>query len=181
MGQYRLGAAALVAGLCLVAIAFLAQEVRARLAVLERANSDNTQWVMLQTEVEVLRLQGALAEAQKRPTPDRLDEVRRWFNVFYSRVAMLDRSTLYAPLMDLPDYAAGYRQVMAYLDETVALIDGPDRMLARNLGRIAAPLPEVRAATRAMTLDAVSDFAAQADLNRESISLTLLRLAGRVR
>lgn len=177
MGQYRLGAAALVAGLCLVAIAFLAQEVRARLAVLERANSDNTQWVMLQTEVEVLRLQGALTEAQKRPTPDRLDEVRRWFNVFYSRVAMLDRSTLYARLMDLPDYAAGYRQVMAYLDETVALIDAPDRMLARNLGRIAAPLPEVRAATRAMTLDAVSDFAAQADLNRESISLTLLRLA----
>ena len=177
MGQYRLGAAALVAGLCLVAIAFLAHEVRARLAVLERANSDNTQWVMLQTEVEVLRLQGALAEAQQRPTPDRLDEVRRWFNVFYSRMAMLERSTIYAPLMELPDYAAGYRQVMAYLDEMVPLIDAPDRELARALPGIAAPLPEMRAATRAMTLDAVSDFAAQADLNRESISLTLLRLA----
>jgi PAS domain S-box-containing protein len=175
--RLRLGVTTLLALSCLIAMVLLAQTVQARLAVLQRATSDNTQWVMMQTEVEVLRLQGAVAAARENPTSAQLDEVRRWFNVIYSRVAMLERSAVYAPLLEQTDYSADHARLRRYLDDTVPLIDAPDTQLAAALGTIGTPLPDLRATARAMTLNALSEFTAQSDMNRESISATLVRLA----
>ena len=122
----RLAGAAAAIVFCIVAILFLAQDVRTRLNALERANSDNSQWVMMQTEVEVLRLQGAVLTARDDPSSAALDEVRRWFNVFYSRVAMLEQSTVYAPLLSQPDYISDHNRLRQFLDGGVGLIDGPD-------------------------------------------------------
>ena len=181
----RLGGTALAILFCLGAILFLGLDVRSRLQALERANSDNTQWVMMQTEVEVLRLHAAVLNAMdvSDPTldpalqPDALNEVRRWFNVLYSRVTMLQESAIYAPLLALPEYSEDHGLLRGYLDSHVALIDENDAVLAAGLDRIEAPLAEVRTAARDMTLNALSDFAAQSDMNRESISQTLVRLA----
>lgn len=166
-----------LAGLLVASILFLALEVRARLAALERANSDNTQWVMMQAEVEVLRLQQALADAGQSPDSARLDEVRRWFNVLYSRVSMLEQSPIYAPLLASPDYAADHALIRSYLDDNVAAIDAPDPRLAAGMAAVARDLPAIRTAARKMTLNALSDFAAQSDMNRDSIARTLIRLA----
>ena len=180
-GRLRLGGTALAVVFCLGAILFLGLDVRSRLQALERANSDNTQWVMMQTEVEVLRLHAAvlnameLADTTQRPAA--LDEVRRWFNVLYSRVSMLQESTVYAPLLAGPDYSDDHQLLRGYLDENVALIDQNDAVLGASLSQIETPLPEVRSAARDMTLKALSDFAAQSDMNRESIAQTLVRLA----
>jgi len=163
--------------LCLIAIGLLIHEVRTKLTALQRASSDNSQWVMMQTEVEVLRLQTALQQAWTEPTPEQLDEVRRWFNVLYSRIGMLEQSPLYAPLLRDPEYAGEYDNLRQFLDTTVGFIDAPDPVLAREIPGILAPLPDVRGSARALTLNALSDFAAESDLNRESISSTLLRLA----
>jgi PAS domain S-box-containing protein len=176
-GRLRLGITMAVMLFCLIAMALLVREVRAKLAALQNATSDNTQWVMMQTEVEVLRLQAAVKDAIENPSPAALDEVRRWFNVFYSRVAMLEQSALYAPLLSQPDYSADHARLRAFLDETVPLIDAPDTRLAAALADIGPTLPDMRAAAREMTLNSLSDFAAQSDLTRESISLTLVRLA----
>jgi PAS domain S-box-containing protein len=175
--RLRLGVTTLLALSCLIAMVLLAQTVRAKLAVLQRANSDNTQWVMMQTEVEVLRLQGAVSAARDNPSSAQLDEVRRWFNVVYSRVGMLEQSTVYAPMLARADYSADHARLRRYLDNTVPLIDAPDTQLAAALGRIGTPLPELRATARQMTLNALSEFTAQSDTNRESISDTLVRLA----
>lgn len=177
IGRLRLGTFAGFALLCLIAISLLIYEVRAKLEALQRASSDNTQWVMMQTEVEVLRLQSALQMVWTDPSPAQMEEVRRWFNVLYSRVGMLEQSPLYAPLLSGPDYAAEYKRIRVFLDTTVTFIDAPDPVLRRELPGILAALPEVRSATRALTLNALSEFAAESDLNRESISSTLLRLA----
>jgi PAS domain S-box-containing protein len=175
----RLGSIVLLMGMCLIAILTLGFEVRTRLAALERANSDNTQWVMMQAEVEALRLQTAVLEAQRPGTdiPGALDEVRRWFNVFYSRVGMLEESTIYGPLMVRPAYAPQHQIFRKFLDTTVSTIDGSDGQLMAALPDIAQRLPELRAAARSMTLKALSDFAAQSDQERDSISETLVRLA----
>lgn len=173
----RFGATATVAAICLAVIPFLALEVRDRLDALERANSDNTQWVLMQTEVEVLRLQAAILAARDDPAPANLEEVRRWFNVLYSRVSMLQESPVYAPLLSTPDYSSSYGGIRAYLDRTVALIDSPDTILAARLAEVGRDLPDIRAASRSMTLNALSDFAAQSDMNRESIAWTLAILA----
>lgn len=175
--QVRLGTMAGLALLCLVAIGLLAHEVRSKLTALQRASSDNTQWVVMQTEVEILRLQSALQVALTEPTPDHLDEVRRWFNVLYSRIGMLEQSPIYAPLLTGADFAPEYERLRDFLDQTVTTIDAPDTVLAEQVPTILAPLPEVRAAARTLTLNALSEFVAEADLNRESISATLLRLA----
>ncbi len=176
-GRLRIGVTVALAIGCLVIIGLLAQEVRAKLAALQRATSDNTQWVMMQTEVEVLRLQGAVAAAREAPSSEALDEIRRWFNVFYSRVSMLERSAIYAPLLARPEYRADHARLRTFLDARVALIDGPNTRLAGALDSLAADLPDIRTTARQMTLNALSDFAAESDMNRESISVTLLRLA----
>ena len=166
-----------LAVLFLGTIPVLVQDVHARLQALERANSDNNQWAMIQTEVEVLRLQTALLAARDRPESAELEEVRRWFNILYSRVSMLEQSGLYAPLLAAPENADAHRALRAYLSATVSLIDAADPILAAGLEQVAQPLPELRAAARRMTLNALSDFAAQSDLNRSSMADTLIRLA----
>src|SRR5574343_1667779 len=92
----RVAGALVVVAVCVVAIVSLALEVKDRLAALEQANSDNTQWVLMQSEDEVLRLQAAILSALESPPPDdmpaALDEIQRWFNVLYSRVSMLEQS-----------------------------------------------------------------------------------------
>lgn len=175
--RIRNGLIVALAILFLAAIPVLVQDVRARLHALERANSDNGQWAMMQTEVEVLRLQAAILAARDRPENAELDEVRRWFNVLYSRVSMLEQSGLYAPLLAAPENADDHRALRSYLSATVPLIDAADQTLADGLDRVAEPLPDLRAAVRRMTLNALSDFAAQSDLNRTSMADTLIRLA----
>ncbi|MEY4696426.1 MAG: hypothetical protein RIT14_854 [Pseudomonadota bacterium] len=177
----RWGGTLLMVAFCLISILLLAQDVRKRLEALERANSDNAQWVMMQTEVEVLRLQTAVLQALEEKTPTgqsrALEEVRRWFNVLFSRVSMLEESEVYAPLLAKDEYAGDHGALRSYLDRTVPLIDGSDAGLTGALERMAQELPGLRMAARSITLKALSDFAAQSDLQRESISQTLVRLA----
>lgn len=177
----RFAGALVTVGICVVAIVTLALDVKTRLKALEAANSDNTQWVMMQTEVEVLRLQAAALTvlAQDRPAdlPAQLDEVRRWFNVFYSRVSMLEQSPVYAPLLDKEGYATDYGVLRKFLDMEVALIDGSDVKLREEIPALAQRLPDVRAAARSLTLRALADFASLSDVQRMSMSDTLLRLA----
>lgn len=177
----RFAGALVIVGICVVAIVTLALDVKTRLKALEAANSDNTQWVMMQTEVEVLRLQAAalsvLAKDQPGDLPAQLDEVRRWFNVFYSRVSMLEQSPVYAPLLDKEGYATDYGVLRNFLDMEVALIDGSDVNLREEIPALAQRLPDVRAAARSLTLRALADFASLSDVQRMSMSDTLLRLA----
>lgn len=165
---------------CIVAILMLVLDVRTQLAALERANSDNSQWVVTQTEVEVLRLQVAVEHALGTPPEERvrsLAEVRRWFNVLYSRVSILEDSAIYGPLLDAAPLAENRDAIRQFLDARVPAIDGPDTALAAALPRMAAELQSVRQAARAMTLDALSKFAEESDLQRTSMSETLVRLA----
>lgn len=177
----RLAGGAAVILFCVVAILFLALDVRTRLNALERANSDNSQWVMMQTEVEVLRLQVAVEHGlnplSKQDEVATLAEIRRWFNVLYSRVSMLEESSIYRPLLVRTDYSADHGKLRDFLDDTVPVIDGPSEGLIAALPTLQKQLPEVRLAARSMTLNSLSDFAAQSDEQRLSISETLVRLA----
>lgn len=196
----RWAAALALVSACLVGIFMLGNDVRARLKALERANSDNTQWVMMQTEVEILRLQTAVIEAQAvvaranlaggganspalppqdqaRATAAALAEVRRWFDVIYSRVQTLEQSPLYVPLLRRPAYVTEHQALHKFVHDRVPLMDGPDSGLIAGLPALAQELPMVRASARSLTLRALSDFAEQSDIERNSMSDTLLRLA----
>lgn len=175
--RIRVGLLIVLAAFFIGTVPVLVQDVYTRLQALERATSDNGLWAMMQSEVEVLRLQAAYHEARDTPDGPQLDELRRWFNVLYSRVTLLEESGIYAPLIARPENAGDYRALRDYLSANVALIDGPDQNLAAGLDQIGAPLGDLRAAVRRITLNALSDFAAQSDLNRTSMADTLVRLA----
>lgn len=165
-----------VAGLSVVMI-LQARELRDRLAALRETASDNAQWVVLQSEVEALKLQLAIADAQASASPQGLMDVRRWFDVLYSRIDLLRDSAVYQPLLNLPDFAREYDALQAFLDQTIPVIDGSDPGLRAALPHLAGELDAVRAAARRMTLVALLNFAERSEERRVGIQQTISGLA----
>lgn len=163
--------------LCFLGIVMLAVNVWDELIVLERLSADNTQWALMQTEVEMLRLQLSVEKAITDGTNANLAELRRWFDVVYSRVDMLPDSQNYADTLQLSEFAPNIKRIQAFLDRTVPLIDGPDGELRASLKSLAEMLPDVRQAARQLTLKARSLAAVSSDMRRAEVIQTLLALA----
>ena len=164
-------------GLCVMGIVLLAMNVWRDLVALERLSSDNTQWSLMQTEVEMLRLELSVQSAINAGKDSDLADLRRWFDVVYSRVDMLAQSQIYAQKLLLPEYAADAGKLQAFLDRTVPLIDGPDAELRVSLQALARMLPDVRQGARRLTLKARLDSAVVSDTRRKAIKSTLVELA----
>jgi PAS domain S-box-containing protein len=173
----RLLAAGVLIPALLLGMVFLGLEVRDRLRALQDSASDNAQWVVLQSEVETLKLMLAVAAANEAGPEADLSPVRQWFDILYSRIDLIRSSETYGPLLDLPDFARPYRRVEDFLGGTAAMIDGPGGDLRNALPVLAENLPMVRDATRRMTLVALAEFAAQSEERRTAIQATLLNLA----
>jgi PAS domain S-box-containing protein len=167
---------------CIIAIGTLALDVRSRLDALQAANSDNLQWNVMQSEVEALRLQQALSDATMAvgtdTQPEALDEVRRWFNVYYSRIAMLQSSDAHGVQLAKDEYKPDMETIRRILDSTVPLIDGKDIGLLAALPDIKRDAAILRQASRSITLKSLAEFSARSDRERGEISSTLFRLAG---
>lgn len=164
--------------LCLLAILLLALNVWRELAALERLSAYNTQWALVQTEVETLRLQLAVEQAIAKGEDATFVEVRRWFDVVYSRIGMLPDSQNNVENVKLPEFAANIGLMQAFLNRTVPLIDGSDGELLAGLPILAEALPTVRHAARQMTLQARARAAVSSDSRRAEVIATLLALAG---
>jgi PAS domain S-box-containing protein len=159
----------------LVLIGALALDVRNRLEELDLANSDNGQWVMMQTEVEVLRLQNTLIKAQSGTAS--LPEVRRWFNVFYSRLRLLEQSPLYSEFIQKPRNLSRLNEMQNFVDRWVSVIDAQDDVLRAALSQIETESGEVQRLARNLSLDSLLEFSAGTDHTRAHVSDTLMKLA----
>ena len=164
--------------LCFVSIILLAINVWHELAALQRLSADNTQWSLVQTEVETLRFQLAVQEVALQGVGGELGEVRRWFDVLYSRVGMLPESQSNVDELGLTEFSANVAVMQAFLDKTVQIIDGPDRALRAELPVLAQALPAIRMAARQMTLQARAQAAIWSDGRRADVIRTLLIMAG---
>ena len=162
--------------LCLFAIAFLVFEVVRDLRHLNSANSDNVQWTLSQAEVEFLEFQRALEQAAATPGSD-LDTVLVEFDIFYSRIATLERGVLYAALRDHEDFVAPLRDVRGFLDDTALVMDGPRPAFRAAIPAIVQTAAALRPRIRALATAGLAHFADQSDARRDSVSVTLLRLA----
>lgn len=175
IGSFRfvavLGAVAVLLGV----IGLLASDVRQRLASLDLANSDNGQWVMMQTEVEVLRLQTAISRARTAQTS--VDDVRRWFNVLYSRLRMLEASPLYAGFIQKDENLARLVTMREFTTRWVETIDASDDVLLAALPAMEAQVGEVQRLARDLSLSSLLMFSASTDETRARMSETLVRLA----
>lgn len=165
-----------MAAMCIIAIAFLIRDVADELRFLSTADSDNVHWTLSQAEVEFLEFQNAVEQARLSQTPD-LSTLILEFDVFYSRMTTLATGQLYSRLRRDPAFDAPVTEVRAALDEMVPLIDGPPDRLVSALPDIANRLQQMRVTVRDLATAGLQFFAHESDASRDSVAVTLLRLA----
>jgi two-component system, sensor histidine kinase len=86
---------------------------------------DNTVWSFYQLESEYQRLLGEMQELSHHPTPALADSARERYEVFVSRISLVEPERTHAVLPDLPMQLAVLDQVKAFVAAADPLI-GPD-------------------------------------------------------
>jgi PAS domain S-box-containing protein len=167
--------AVLIAAIIAVLI-MLAHQVANRMEVLRSAPQDNAQWNLSQLDVELLALD---LEAQ-RAAPGgsgSLTELRRRFDIYYSRVNTIRRMPLFTEMLVQKETAEKMDEIRTILDGLVLLIDGPDEVLQSKLQHVSQSLGTMRPMTRQIGLDGVRVYAAQSDARRSEFASLLGRTA----
>ncbi|WP_299428173.1 PAS domain-containing hybrid sensor histidine kinase/response regulator [uncultured Shimia sp.] len=169
----------LFAGLLLASLLLvggLGRTVFSDLRVLSTAQNDDVSWTMSQLEVELLRLQTAVLSAQADETAG-LGEVRKRFDIFYSRITTIRQSSFFAPLAQEATIAGSTAAAAAFLDRSIPFVDGADDDLRGHLPEILAEIDGLRPKVRALALAGVEHFTTQETADRDRLSVTLQRLA----
>ncbi len=167
---------ALVLIVCVLQTASLGRETSRRLEILKTADSDNLQWNMAQTELEVVRFGDMIRRVNAGDVQD-LSQLRRRFDLFYSRINTLKESPLYRELRRDVLIQDGLSQAQMFLQRYTPIIDGGDAELRQSLTAMDQSLTELREDVREMVIQAIRIFARKADAQREDLSMTLVRLA----
>ncbi|MGI9522759.1 MAG: ATP-binding protein, partial [Hyphomicrobiaceae bacterium] len=140
--------------------------------------TDSAQWSLAQLDVEHLALQNALTKALRSPDSF-LDDVRRRYDVFYSRVNTLKTSEVYTALRETDNAAKELAKVEAFLSAAKPLIDDADPNLRKALPKLAAQAEELRPVVRKITLGGVTIFSREADAQRLGV-VNLLALVSTI-
>ena len=177
--RLRRGAALAALAGVLAVLALVSIPVFRNIQDLATANSDNVQWTLAQVEVEYFSLKTALSQDVGTSVVDP-GEMRRRFDVFYSRVGTVRQAQVFAPLREDVGFREALAEIQAFLDRAVPVIDAPDArlMVARRdlLEDVAALRPEVRA----LALGGIERFAELSDSRRQEVLNTLKLTAGLV-
>ncbi|MDA5558168.1 PAS domain S-box protein [Shimia sp. MMG029] len=156
-------------------IGLLGRSVIADMRVLSEAQNDDVSWRMSQLEVELLRLQNSVQGVLADPDRD-VSEVRKRFDIFYSRITTLQQSRLYQSFRGDPTIDTHLSAATDFLDNTTPLIDGADDELRAALGGIYRNIENLGPNIRGLALSGIENFTSQEALQRETFSRTLTRL-----
>lgn len=156
---------------CVIAIFFLSAHVRVEISKLARTSSDNTQWSLSQNEVELLSMIQSSGSAIIRPAD--LDEVRKRFDIFYSRMQTLQKSAQFIELRQRESVGHDIKAIQAFLDRYLPLIDGPPEHLAAALPSMISEAQDLRRSLRQISISGLEHFSQAADKRRNYTSETL--------
>lgn len=132
---------------------------------LRGASEDNVQWSMAQLEVELLRFQQAVAVAEMEGGG--LSDVRRRFDVFYSRIETLKNGTVFAPMRDDAEISGMVAEIAEFLAGFIPVIDGSDAALRAALPYMYGEIDRIEGISRSLSIQSVRTLAAQSDAKRE--------------
>lgn len=152
-------------GLAVLALVFmlgLSLVVRDNVRLLGVAQGDQIAWRAAQVEVEYLKLLGALRTAVDADEPD-LPEVRKRFDVLYSRLPLFSGETL------TPQAQTHLDTLQMMLDDHIALIDGPDEQLVAGLPGFERTLLDQADLSRSIALGAIRDATEKQAVQRKRI------------
>ncbi len=161
--------------LCLLAIWFLVTNVQREINALAVANSDTTQWTLVQSEVDLLALLVAVQDADHAARPD-LQDVRRRYDVLYSRVRLIQQSQQFVDLRTNPEVAQNVATFDAFLDRYTPLFDGPDSALEAAVPSLVGDLTGLRSTARDFSLQGIRFYAEDSDIKRERAAATLAKI-----
>ncbi|MCB1332940.1 MAG: response regulator [Roseivivax sp.] len=179
LGKYRRLVAGLVAFLgvvaaSLVAIWLLSEDARREIDKLAVANADSTQWSLAQFEVEFLLYHNALLNARQDGAG--LADVRRRFDIFYSRAQIVKNSANFRDVVAIPEIGAAMGRVNGLLDAAVPVIDGGDEALRSGIEGLIDRVLAVQPDIRAISLAGVDVFAGRSEAQRENVARALVDL-----
>lgn len=152
---------ALVLGLAVAGV--LAFSVWTRLGALDTAQQDQREWLFSQLEVEYLKLVEAVHHADPGHK-EGLDEVRKRFDVFYSRVKLARTIS-----EGTPGPGEKIIEMQRALDGYIPVIDGPDDDLFANLSSLALMLDAQRHLSRDVALASIAMDAEASERDRGQI------------
>ncbi|WP_126979188.1 hybrid sensor histidine kinase/response regulator [Frigidibacter oleivorans] len=148
----------------------------------EEAASDNRTWVLAQIEVDLLKYELALTAAARQPDqPDRLEAVRRQFDILYSRLSIAAAPRV-SPQARLPDSAAWARLKGpgGLIESHLPLLDAGDAALGAAAARMAEDVAALRDPLRQAVLDAVTAQIAFGEVTRSELRGALGRFIAAV-
>jgi PAS domain S-box-containing protein len=177
MSRQRLLRMALFLHLALVVglVVFLASEVAKELRTLRAQPLDNLNWNLTQLELDLVRFQSEIDLALAVPGRD-LTELRKRFDLFYSRGRLLERGSMITELDLSRSMGPIASELAGFLDATASLIDGPDDSILRALPDLADEARRLRIDLRSALVKLVADFAAQADARRAALTQLLTQI-----
>lgn len=158
-------------------ITALAQQAIREIAGLSTAKSDNLQWTLAQGEVEFLSFYIELIRVDSGQTLE-MASLHRRFDIFYSRMTTITTGKLYGQLAQSPELAPAFDHINGFLRDTAALMDGDDKALLAAIPQIAIEAAPLRGEIRAISLEGVKVSSQLSEQRRESVSTTMLRIAG---
>lgn len=159
--------------LLIISAVFLGRELLRQVDGLSTAEADNVQWNLSQGEVEHLRLEGAVNAV---PQGGSLSEVRRRFDVFFSRIAIYQESHLYQGVRQDPVTGPLLRDIQASMDTLVPLIDGPDEILRKTVPKMQELLAEQATDVRRLLIAGIAVHTQETEVRRNALRLILVRL-----
>ncbi len=164
---------AVLAGfVALAAIALLTYNVSREIRLLGSASSDNVQWALSQTEVEFLEF----STRASAPEPD-LNDIRRKFDVFYSRINTVGRASVFEDLRTNETFNQQLAQIVSFLEDSVEIIDADDADFLTQLPKLQVMSAEIRPVIRRLANSGLEQFAITADNQRLAVARTMTQLA----
>ena len=161
---------------CLAVIIFLAGSVARDLSELRSAKRDTVQWTLSQVEIEFLDFTLTLETEGSSETPN-LSELRKDFDVFYSRLAIVSEGRLFNDARIERQFGEATDEIQRFLNDTAILMDGSNEGLRAALPDILTQTLALRPAVRSLYISGLGYFAEQADLLRNRLANTMLQLS----
>lgn len=169
IGRTLAGLAGLAA---LVAIGLLANNVAREMQSLRSARTDNAQWSLAQTEVEFLDFVNAVNQFEEEP-----DQIRRRFDIFYSRINTIEIARVYETLRAAPRFAEQLVLMRVFLDQAARIVDLPDPEFIAAQDELQDLTNSARVVMRQLSNSGLTNFAIGADKQRIALASTVTQLA----
>ncbi|WP_412509465.1 ATP-binding protein, partial [Roseovarius sp. SYSU LYC5161] len=166
----QLAAFTALSAVCLLATVALTLQVFFQLDAYGSADRDNVEWSMAQLEVDQVKLILAVEDADP-------PEIRRRFDVFYSRVETLRNGRVYREELTGTRAEIDLRQIRAALDRMIPMIDAPDPVLRDATPRIGRTLDALTQPIRNLSSRGISIDAARTDAERDTLTSKMVQLA----